>query len=146
MLTPNNHSSKDMQQWPISHTSCEQIKTCSEAAKSQTDKCSKTLAPLHAGQPIAMYDTLHKIWIPAMVVCILLKDIYQVCTSDGMVYHHMRQHLHEHSVKPTDTTSDVTSAILQTSARPHISATLPAPTKPAQLPQSLPVAPATPAT
>ena len=36
----------------------EQINTCSEAAKSQTDKCSKTLVPLYAGQPVATYDTL----------------------------------------------------------------------------------------
>ena len=36
----------------------EQIDTHSEAAKSQADKCSKTLAPLYAGQPVATYDTL----------------------------------------------------------------------------------------
>ena len=58
----------------------------------------------------------------------------------------MRQHLCECSVKPTDTTSDVTSATLQDPARPHISAPLPAPTKPAQLLQHPPIAPAMPAT
>ena len=31
---------------------------CSEAAKTQADKHSKTLAPLYAGQPVAMYDAL----------------------------------------------------------------------------------------
>ena len=36
----------------------EQIDTWSEAVKSQADKCSKTLAPMYAGQPIATYDTL----------------------------------------------------------------------------------------
>ena len=36
----------------------EQIDTCSESAKAQADKCSKTLAPLYAGQPVTMYDTL----------------------------------------------------------------------------------------
>ena len=41
----------------------EQIDTHSEAAKSQTDKCSKTLAPLYSGQPVATYDTLWKIWV-----------------------------------------------------------------------------------
>ena len=54
---------------------CEQINTCSETAKSQADKCSKTLVPLYAGQPIAMYDTLRKMsyhgtaikYVPAMV-------------------------------------------------------------------------------
>ena len=54
----------------------------------------------------------------------------------------MRKHLHEHSVKPTDTTSDVTSATPQAPARPCIYATLPAPAKPAQLLQPLPLSPA----
>ena len=34
---------------------CEQIDTCSEAAKSQDDKHSKTLAPLYAGHPVATW-------------------------------------------------------------------------------------------
>ena len=42
------------------------------------------------GQSIVMYDTLHKIWIPAIMVCVLPKDSYQVHTSNGMVYCHMR--------------------------------------------------------
>ena len=125
---------------------CEQIDTHSEAAKSQVDKCSKTLAPLHAGQPVAMYDTLCKIWIPATVVHVLPKDSYQVFTSDGVVYHCMRWHLHECSVKPTDTTLDITSAIPQAPAIPCISATLPAPAKLPLLPQPPPVAPTTPVT
>ena len=66
---------------------CEQINTCSKAAKSQADKHSKTLVPLYASQPVVMYDTLCKIWIPATVIHVLLKDSYQVCTSNGMVYH-----------------------------------------------------------
>ena len=49
----------------------EQIDTCSESAKAQADKCSKTLVPLYAGQPVATYDTLQKIWVPATVICIL---------------------------------------------------------------------------
>ena len=36
----------------------EQIDACSESAKAQADKSSKTLAPLYAGQPVATYDTL----------------------------------------------------------------------------------------
>ena len=52
----------------------------------------------------------------------------------------------ECSVKPTDTTSDVTIATLQAPTRPHISVLPPAPTKPAQLLQALPVAPTTPVT
>ena len=59
---------------------------------------------------------------------------------------HMRQHLHECSAKPTDTTSDVTTATLQVPPRLHISALLPTPTKSAQLPQPLPITPTTPAT
>ena len=93
-----------------------------------------------------MYDTLHKFWIPATVECVLLKDSYQVFTSNGMVYHCMRQFLHEHSVKPTDTTPAVTTVTLQAPARSCISATLPAPAKPAQLPQPPPVSPTTPTT
>ena len=54
--------------------------------------------------------------------------------------------LHECSVKPTDTTSDITTATPQAPARPHISVPLPAPAKPAQLLQPLPVAPTTTAT
>ena len=90
--------------------------------------------------------TLCKIWIPSTVECILPKDSYQVHTSNGMVYCHMRWHLCECSVKPTDTTADVTSATLQAPARLHISVIPPAPAKPAQLPQPPPVAPAMPAT
>ena len=47
----------------------EQIATHSNAFKSQADKCCKPLVPLYAGQPIAMYDTLCKIWIPT--TCLL---------------------------------------------------------------------------
>ena len=100
---------------------CEWIDACSNASKSQADKQCKSLAPLYASQPIAMYDTLCKIWIPATVVHVMLKDSYQVHTSNGMVYCCMRQHLPECSVKPTDTTSNVTSATLQAPANSHIS-------------------------
>ena len=68
----------------------EQIATHSDTSKSQADKHCKPLAPLYAGQPVAMYDTLCKIWVPTTVVCILSKDSYQVCTSDGTEYHHTR--------------------------------------------------------
>ena len=120
----------------------------SNASKSQADQMQcKSLAPLYAGQPVAMYDTLHKIWIPATVVCVLPKDSYQVYTSNCMVCCHMRWHLHVTcSVKPTDTTSDVKTATLQAPARPHISAPLPVPTKPAQLLQPPPTAPVMPVT
>ena len=74
---------------------CEQIDICSEVTKSQADKCSKTFAPLYAGQPVAMYDTLRKIWIPATVVHVLPQNSYQVHTSNGPTYCCMWRHLCE---------------------------------------------------
>ena len=68
----------------------EQIATHSDSSKSQADKYCKPLAPLYVSQPVAMYDTLHKIWVPTTVVCILPTDSYQVHTSDGTVYLCMR--------------------------------------------------------
>ena len=99
----------------------EQIGACSEAFKSQVDKHCKSLKPLYAHQPAVMYDTLHKIWIPATVVHMLPKDSYQVCTSDGTAYCHMRWHLHKCSVKPIDNVPDTIRAIPQAPVRPHIS-------------------------
>ena len=84
---------------PSSIQVCEQIDTCSEATKSQADKSSKTFAPLYAGQPVAMYDTLRKIWVPATVTCVLPWNSYQVCTSNGSTYHCMWRHHFECSVK-----------------------------------------------
>ena len=125
---------------------CEWVDTHSDAFKAQVDKHCKPVAPLYASQPVAMYDTLHKIWIPATVVHVLPKDSYQVCTSDGTVYYYMKQHLHEHSVKPTDTVPDTITATPQAPSRPHISASQHAPTKLAQLAEPSPVAPTMPDT
>ena len=94
--------------------------------KSQADKHCKSLAPLYAGQLVAMYDTLCKIWVPITVVHVLPKDSYQVCTSAGMVYCCTRQHFCESSVKPADTVPDTTATTLQTPARPHVSVPQPA--------------------
>ena len=58
----------------------EWIDTHSDTFRSQADKHCKPLAPLYADQPIAMCDTLCKIWVPTTVVCILPKDL-PVCTS-----------------------------------------------------------------
>ena len=91
----------------------ERIDTHSEAVKSQADKCSKTLAPLYAGQPIATFDTLRKIWVPATVICILPWSSYLVCTSNGSTYCCMQRHLHECSVKAADTVPSGTTATLQ---------------------------------
>ena len=59
----------------------EQIDTRSESAKAQADKCSKSLAPMYAGQPVATYDTLRKIWVPATVIRVLPQSSYLVHTS-----------------------------------------------------------------
>ena len=95
----------------------EQIDTHSEAAKSQADKCSKTLALLYAGQPVAMYDTLQKIWVPATVACILPWNSYQVGTSNGSTYHCTWRHLCECKVKAADTVPSGTTATLQSPTR-----------------------------
>ena len=81
----------------------EQIDAHSEVVKSQADECSKTLAPLYAGQPVATYDTLWKLWVPATVICILPWNSYLVCTSNGSTYRHTWRHLRECSVKAADT-------------------------------------------
>ena len=105
---------------------CEQIDTCSEAAKSQADKCSKTLVPLYAGQPVAMYDTLQKIWVPATVICILPWNSYPVHTSNGSTYCCAQRHLHECSVKAVNTVPSGTTATLQALTRHHFLVAQPA--------------------
>ena len=124
----------------------EQINTPSEAAKSQADKCSKTLAPLYAGQPVAMYDTLRKIWIPATVILVLPQNSYQVYPSNGSTYCHMQRHLCEHSVKAVNTVPSGTTTTPQALTRHCFTAAQPAPPPPAQCMQPTPTAPATPAT
>ena len=124
----------------------EQIDICSEAAKSQADKCSKTLVPLYAGQPVAMYDTLWRIWVPATVICILPWNSYQVCSSNGSTYCCMWRHLHECSAKAVDTAPSGTTATLQAPKRHHFSVAQPALPPPAPCMQPTSTAPATPAT
>ena len=124
----------------------EQIDTCSEATKSQADKCSKTLAPLYAGQPVAMYNTLRKIWVPVTVIHVLPWDSYQVCTSNGSTYCCMWKHLCECSVKAVDTVPSGTTGTLQAPTRHHFSVAQPASPPPAQCMQLISTAPATLAT
>ena len=125
---------------------CEQIDTCSEAAKSQADKCSKTLAPLYAGQPVATYDTLQKIWVPATVIHILPWSSYLVCISNGSTYCHTWRHLCECSVKAVDTVPSGTTATLQALLRPHFIAEQPASPPPTPCMHPTSAAPATLAT
>ena len=121
----------------------EQIDTCSKAVKSQADKCSKTLAPMYAGQPVATYDTLRKIWVPATVICILPWSSYLVCTSNGSTYCCMWRHLHECSVKAADTVPSGTTATLQALSSHHFLVAHPASPPPAPCLQPTPAAPAT---
>ena len=125
---------------------CEQIITCSKSAKAQADKCSKTLAPLYAGQPVATYDTLRKIWVPATVICILPWSSYLVCTSNGSTYCCMWKHLCECSVKAVDTVPSGTTATLQALSSHHFLVAQPASPTPAPYMQPTSAAPATLAT
>ena len=127
---------------PAAPQVCEQIHTCSESAKAQAGKCSKTLAPLYAGQPVAMYNTLQKIWVPATVICILPWNSYQVCTSNGSTYPRAWRHLCECSVKATDTVPSGTTATLQALTRPHFLVAQPASPPPAPCMQLTPLVPA----
>ena len=110
----------------------EQIDTHSETAKSQANKCSKTPVPLYAGQPVAMYDTLRRIWIPATVIHVLPQNSYQVHTSNGFTYHCMWRHFHECSVKAVDTVPSDTTAKPQALTRHCFSVAQPALPPPAQ--------------
>ena len=121
----------------------EQIDTPSEAVKSQTDKCSKTLVPLYAGQPVATYDTLRKIWVPATVIRILPQSSYLVCTSNGSTYCCMWRHLHECSVKAADTVPSGTTATPQALSNHHFLAAHPASPAPTPCMQPTSGAPAT---
>ena len=124
----------------------EQINTHSEAAKSQADKHSKTLAPLYAGQPVATYDTLQKIWVPATVICVLPWSSYLVCTSNGSTYCCTQRHLHECSVKAANTVPSGTPATLQALSSHCFLVAQPASPPPAPCMQPTSAAPATLAT
>ena len=124
----------------------EQIDTHSKAVKSQADKRSKTLAPLYAGQPVATYDTLQKLWVPATVICILPWSSYLVCTSNGSTYRRTWRHLHEHSVKAADTVPSGTTATLQALSSHHFLVAQPASPAPAPCMQPASPTPATLAT
>ena len=125
---------------------CEQIDACSEVAKSQAYKHIKTLVPLYAGQPVATYDTLRKIWIPATVIRILPWSSYLVHISNGSTYCCTWKHLCECSVKAVNTVPSSTTATLQPLSRPHFIAEQPASPPPAPCMQPTSAAPSTLAT
>ena len=109
----------------------EQMDKCSEATKAQADKHSKTLVPLYAGQPVAMYNTLRRIWVPATVIHVLPWNSYQVWTSNGSTYHCTWRYC-ECSVKAVDTVPSGTTATLQALTRHHFLVAQPALPQPAQ--------------
>ena len=121
----------------------EQINTRSKSAKAQADKCSKTLAPMYAGQPVATYDSLRKIWVPATVICILPWSCYLVCTSNGSTYCRMQRHLRECSVRAANTVPSGTTATLQALSSHCFLVAQPA--SPASCMQPTSAAPVTPA-
>ena len=125
---------------------CEQIDIHSKPAKAQADKCSKTLVPLYAGQPVATYDTLQKIWVPATVIHILPWSSYLVHTSNGSTYCHMQRHLCKCSVKAADTVPSGTTATPQALSSHCFLAAQPASPPPAPCMQPTSAAPATLAT
>ena len=98
---------------------------------------------MYAGQPVATYDTLQKIWVPATVICILPWSSYLVCTSNGSTYCRMQRHLHEHSVKAADTVPSGTTATPQALSSHHFLVAHPASPPPAPCLQPTPAAPAT---
>ena len=124
----------------------EQIDACSESAKAQADKHSKTLVPLYAGQPVATYDTLRKIWVPATVICILPWNSYQVCTSNGSTYCLTWRHLHECSAKAANTVPSGTTAMPPALSSHCFLVAQPASPPPAPCMQPTSAAPATLAT
>ena len=125
---------------------CEQMDACSESVKAQAVKCSKPLAPMYAGQPVATYDTLRKLWVPATVIRILPWSIYLVCTSNGSTYRCMWRHLCECSVKAANTVPSGTPTTPQALSSHHFLVAQPASPAPAPCMQPTSAAPATLAT
>ena len=85
MLTQNNHSGQDIA--TMTHQPYKSMSRLTHALKLlnlQADKCSKTLVPLYAGQPVATYNTPQKIWVPATVIHVPPWDSYQAYTSNGV--------------------------------------------------------------
>ena len=124
----------------------EQIDTYSEAVKSQVDKCSKTLVPLYAGQPVATYYTLQKVWVPATMICILPRSSYLVHTRNGSTYCHMWRHLCECRVKTVKTVQSGTTATPQALSSHRFLVAQPASATPASYMQPTSAAPAPAAT
>ena len=102
---------------------------------------------MYAGQPVATYDTLQKIWVPATVIRVLPWSSYLYALGcNGSTYHHTQRHLHEHSVKAADTVPSGTTATLQALSSHHFLAAQPVSPPPAPCMQPTSAAPVTLAT
>ena len=134
-----------MQRWPISHASpwadWHMLQSCQVTGR----QMQQNIVPLYAGQPVATYNTLRKIWVPATVIHILPQSSYLVCTSNGSTYCCMQRHLCECSVKAADTVPSGTTATQQALSSHLFLAAHPASPTPAPCMQSTSPAPATPA-
>ena len=125
---------------------CEQINTCSEAAKSQADKCSKTpCATVCWSTSCKCMTPSERFWVPATVIHILPWNSYQLCTINGSTYQCMQRHLHECSVKTVNTAPSGTTATLQAPTGHCFSGAQPALVPPAPCMQPTFAALATPA-
>ena len=120
----------------------EHLEDRAEHVKSYADKHSRQLSPFYASQPIATFDTLRKIWIPITLVHVLPKNCYQVCTPNGIIYHHTRCHLWEFSVKCNDAEPEAPSATSEQAHNRFLRPVSQPATSTQQIPQS--VAPVTP--
>ena len=76
--------------------------------KEYKDRSAKPLAPLYAGQPVAWYCTIKRIWIPAKVLKKLPNDSYLIQSQDGTQYRRTRQHLKERGVRAPRDVEDET--------------------------------------
>ena len=126
----------------------EQIDTHSESAKAQADKCSKTLVPLYAGQPVATYNTLPKDL--GSCYCDTHPTMEQLSNMHQQWFHiPLCAEIPpcEWSVKAADTVPSGTTATLQALTRHHLLVAQPASLpQPATHMQSMSAAPATLAT
>ena len=146
MPTQNNHSSQDMQQWPISHTSpwADQHMLWSDQITGQQMQ-QNTCTTICWSTSCNVWHP-PKIWVHATVIHVLPWDSYQLCTSNGSTYCYMQRHLCECSAKAVNTVPSGTTATLQALTRHCFLAAQPALPQPAQDMHPTPAAPATLAT
>ena len=55
-------------------------------SKAYYDRSAKDLAPMYAGQQVAMYHRIKKFWVPATIARVLPNDSYLIHTQNGSTY------------------------------------------------------------